>query len=163
MTNKLLGCAVAACWLYAAGASAQTTLTPPECAGKTGQQLDQCVRDITQPSTFGSFEPYEQKPDPSQLLNCLMVNRADEGFCIARNEIILACRNRVKNPDFDACVTRLIGRPQLPRAADCARVPAAQRNRCTLRNKAFEECLADPYRYFICLGDKINAKPANTK
>ena len=158
MIDKLFRCAVVACGLYAAAASAQTTLMPPECAGKTGVQLDECVRNITQPSVFGGFEPFEQTPDPSQLLNCLMVSKADEGFCIQRNEIILECRNRVKNPDFDACVSRLIGRPQLPIAADCSRLPAAQRNRCALRNKSFNECLSDPYRYFICLGDKMNAK-----
>lgn len=158
MTNKLFRCAVVVCALYAATAPAQSTLLPPECAGKTGQQLDQCVRDITQTINFGGFEAFEQKPDPSQTINCLMVNRADEGFCIARNEIILECRNRVKHPDFEACVNRLIGRPQQPRAADCARVPTAQRNRCALRNNSSAECLTDPYRYFICLGDKINAK-----
>ncbi len=154
----LSGCTLVVLSLCAAAAHAQSTLLPPECAGKTGQQLDQCVRDITQTMNFGGFEPTEQKADPRQLLNCLTVNRADEGFCIARNEIILECRNPAKHPDFDACANRLVTRPQLPRAADCARVVPAQRKQCALRNKLFDECLNDPWLYFICLGEKIHAK-----
>ena len=148
------GCAVL--WLYAAAALAQSTILPPECKGKTGAQLDQCVRDVTQPATFDGAEPFTEKVDPRRLLNCLKIYRADESFCIARNEIILECRNYTKHPDFDACATRLITRPQLPRAADCTRAAPAERNRCVLRNKVFGECLANPWLYFECLGEKTN-------
>jgi hypothetical protein len=141
-----------------APAFAQSTLLPPACAGKTGAQLDQCVRDLTQPTDSDIFQPIEQKVDPRQLFNCLTVNRADEGFCIARNEIILECRRPAKYPDFDACANRLAARPQLPLAADCAQVAPAQRNQCALRNKVFKECLNDPWLYFICLGEKMHAK-----
>ena len=133
-------------------------MLPPACAGKTGAQLDLCVRDIFLPTGPEVFEATEQKTDPRRLLNCLMVNRADEGFCIARNEIILECRTPAKYPDFDACANNLITRPQLPRAADCARVAPAKRNQCALRNKVFNDCLSDPWLYFICLGEKMNAK-----
>jgi len=51
---------------------------------------------------------------------------------------------------------RLITRPQLPRAADCARSAPAERNRCALRNKVFGECFANPWLYFECLGEKMN-------
>ena len=152
------GCLAVLC-MCAATAHAQSTLLPPACAGKTGAQLDQCVRDLTLPTGPDRFEPAAQlPPDPSQLLNCLMVNRADENFCIWRNEIILECRNRAKYPDFDTCTARLIERPQLPRAADCARVAPSQRSQCALRNKSFSECLKDPWRYFICLGEKMQSK-----
>ena len=153
----LFGCALILS-LHSTTGNAQTTLLPPACAGKTGAQLDQCVRDITLPMGPEILELTEQKADPRQLLNCLMVNRADEGFCIARNEIILECRNPIKYTDFDACANRLVTRPRLPRAAECAHVAPAQRNRCAARNKVFSECLKDPWLYFICLGEKINAK-----
>jgi hypothetical protein len=162
MTNNpkrwwLAGCAIL--WLYAPAAIAQSTLMPSECSGKSGAQLDQCVRNMTQSNNIGgAFQPAEQKADPSRLLNCVMVDRADEGFCIARNEIIIECRNHAKNPDFDACVKNLIEGPQLPRAANCTRVAADQRDRCNLRNKVFNACLADPWLYFVCLGAKLNAK-----
>ncbi len=153
----LFGCALVLS-VCAAMASAQTTLLPPACAGKTGAQLDLCVRDVTLPMGPEILELTEQKADPRQFLNCQWVNRADEGFCIAHNEIILECRTPAKHPDFDACANRLITRPQPPRAADCTRLPPAQRNQCTLRNKVFNECLSDPWRYFICLGEKMNAR-----
>lgn len=141
--------------IVAAASHAQSTLLPPECAGKAGAQLDQCVRDVTQPSNTGAFEPLEQKPDPRQLLNCLTANPADEGFCIARNEIVLNCSNPAKHPDFEACVKPLMERPPLPLAANCSRVASAQRSRCALRNTVFKECLKDPWLYFACLGEKM--------
>ncbi len=152
------GCAMIVPWLHVAAASAQSTLLPPECAGKTGAQLDQCVRDITQTHTMGKFEPTEQKVDPRQLLNCGTVNPADESFCIARNQVILECRVPAKHPDFEACANRLMSRPQPPRVADCSRVAPAQRNRCQARNKIFTECVKDPWLYFVCLGEKMSLK-----
>src|SRR4051812_45462454 len=156
MTCRALIAALLLFWIGVA--HAQSTLLPPSCAGKTGAELDQCVRDLTVPTGATQFQPIEQHPDPSQLLNCLMVNRADENFCIAHNEILLECRQRNRHPDFDACTSRLIERQQLPVAADCSRVAAANRNECGLRNKFFAECQQDPWRYFICLGQKIYAK-----
>ena len=133
-------------------------MLPPQCAGKTGAELDQCVRNITQPINVGGFEPVEQKEDPRQILNCSTVHRADEGFCIAHNEIILECRTPAKYADFDECARRLSERPPQPRAADCVRAAPAQRNQCALRNKVIAECLKDPWMYFICLGQKLHAK-----
>jgi hypothetical protein len=138
-------------------AQAPSTLLPPACAGKSGAQLDQCVRDLTTPTNVEAFEPGEQKPNPAALMNCNLVNRADQGFCIAHNEIALEC-GKPKHRDFDACVISLIGRPQLPRAADCRAEPAGQRDICGLRNKVFAECLKDPWLYFLCVGEKIYAK-----
>src|SRR5882757_1167075 len=88
------------CWLVVsltllsgtAMAQSQSTLLPPQCADKTGARLDQCVRDLTAPSGNGQFAPIDAKTDLRMLLNCNMVNPADQGFCIARNEIILECR-----------------------------------------------------------------------
>ncbi len=134
-----------------------STLLPPACAGKSGAQLDQCVRDLTAPSNVDSFEPIEQKPNPAALMNCNLVNRADQGFCIAHNEIALEC-GKPKYREFDACVVSLIGRPQLPRAGDCQREAPAQRDFCGRRNKFFAECLKDPWLYFICLGEKLYPK-----
>src|SRR4051812_48714991 len=114
---------IAALLLLAADlAPAQSTLMPPECAGKTGALLDQCVRDLTAPSGAEEFQPLPpQPPNPSQMIYCAMVNRADEGFCIAHNEILIECRQANKHPNFDACTRRLIERQQLPVAADCSR------------------------------------------
>ena len=154
----VLGFAVIVPWLCVTTVHAQSTLLPPECAGKTGAQLDQCVRDLAQPSNTGAFEPLEQKPDPRQLLNCLTANPADEGFCIARNRVILNCVNPAKHPDFEACVKQRIVLTPVPLAANCSRVAPSQRNRCALRNKVFSECLKDPWLYFTCLGEKTAPK-----
>jgi hypothetical protein len=145
-------------WSTAPLAQAQSTLLPPQCAGKTGAQLDQCVRDLTAPTGVEVFEPIEAKTDLRALLNCNMVNRADQGFCIARNEIILECRKPARYADFDACAGQLISRPQQPRIADCSPAAAGQQNACTLRNKYMTECLKDPWLYFMCLGEKMYSK-----
>lgn len=139
-------------------AHAQSTLLPPECAGKTGNHLDQCVRDLTPPTGNGQFEPLEPKANPRVLLNCNVVHSADQGFCIARNEIILECRKTPKHADFDACVNQLIARPQRPQAADCARSGGNQQSTCDLRNKYLADCLKDPWLYFSCLGEKTYGK-----
>ena len=142
-------------WSMGALAQAQSTLLPPQCAGKTGAQLDQCVRDLTAPTASEHFEFIQPKTDPKALLNCNMLNRADQGFCIARNEIIIECRKPAKYASFDACVSGLITRPQRPHVADCSRAAAGQRDACGLRNKYMAECLKDPWQYFICLGEKM--------
>src|SRR4051812_31703038 len=95
-------------------AQPQSKLVPPQCAGKSGAQLDQCVRDSTEPTGAERFEPAERKINPNAMLNCNTANRADQGFCIARNEIIAECRNVAKHPDFQACTNQLITRPQPP-------------------------------------------------
>src|SRR4051812_30978623 len=87
--------------LTPAWARAQGTLLPPQCAGKSGAQLDQCVRDLTAPSSVEQFESVEQKPNPAALMNCNLAIPADQGFCIAHNEIVLECRTPKKYPDFD--------------------------------------------------------------
>jgi hypothetical protein len=162
MTLAARWCAVAGTcaallWPLAAPA-APSTLLPPQCAGKTGASLDECVRDLTAPTGVDVFEPSEAKPDPRTLLNCNILIPADQGFCIARNEIILECRKSSKHPDFDACVSNLISRPQQPQVAECPRTATGQQNACALRNKYLTECLKDPWLYFMCLGEKMSAK-----
>ena len=142
----------------AAMAQGQSTLLPPECKGKTSAALDQCVRELTVPTGSEFFEPIEQKTDPRALLNCNLINRADQGFCISRNEIILECRKPARYSDFNACANRLIVRLQSPRAAECARAAPGQREACVVRNKVMGECLKEPWLYFICLGEKLYPK-----
>ena len=144
--------------LNAAAGQTQTTMLPPACAGMTGEQLNLCVRDITLPQITPTLEPVEAKPDPAQLLNCRTVLRADEDYCIARNEIVLECRNRGKYPDFEQCANPLTKAQAQPPAANCASAPPAQRKGCELRNKVFAGCFGDPLRYFICLAEKANAR-----
>ena len=152
-------CLSAALWFNfsAADAAEQSTLLPPQCAGKTGAALDQCMRDLTTPTTIEQLEPNGYKPNPAALMNCNFVQSADQGFCIAHNEIVLECR-KPKYQDFDACARNLITRPQTPVAADCSRVAANQRASCELRNKSRAECLQDPWDYFLCIGEKLYGK-----
>jgi hypothetical protein len=162
MTNAARWCAVAgtcaALLSSIAAIAAPSTLLPPQCAGKTGAELDLCVRDLTAPTGVEVFVPIEAKPDPRTLLNCNLVNPADQGFCIARNEIILECRKPGRYADFNACAAELISRPQQPRIADCSSAAAGQQNACALRNKYMAECLKDPWLYFICLGEKMYSR-----
>jgi hypothetical protein len=153
----LLACAAALTLCGAAG-HAQNTILPPACADMTGEQLDRCVRDITLPQLTTKLEPIEATPDPAQLVNCLRTVRADEDFCIARNEIVLECRNLAKYPDFEQCANPLVMAQARPPVANCARVAPARRNECELRNKVFGDCFNDPLRYFICLAQKMNAR-----
>ena len=139
-------------------AADQSTLLPPQCAGKTGGALDQCVRDLTSTTPIEQIGEQEQaKPNPAALMNCNIVNRADQGFCIAHNEIVLECR-LPKYPNFDECARRLITRPPQPKPADCSRAAANQRDLCAARNKVYADCLKDPWLYFLCLGDKLYVK-----
>jgi hypothetical protein len=144
--------------LCAAAVYAQSTVMPAACVGKTGAQLDQCVRDIAPSTGSDVFETTAPQLNPRQILNCVVVNRSDEGFCGSRNSVVLECRKTAKYPDFDACATRLIAQVQIPGIADCGRVPRAQRGQCALRNKVFNECLKDPWNYFICLDQKAGGK-----
>ena len=157
MRFGLLGCA-AGLMICAAAGQAQTTLLPPACAGMTGEQLDLCVREITLPQLTTRMDPTEAKPDPAQPMNCLTVVRADEDYCIARNEIVLECRNRDKHSDFEQCANPLVMAQPKPPVANCSRVAPSRRKECELRNKVFGECTSDPLRYFICLAAKINEK-----
>ena len=133
-------------------------MLPSACAGLTGEPLDRCVRDITLPQLTPKLEPVEAKPDPAQLVNCLTTVRADEDFCIARNEIVLECRNLARHPDFEQCAKPLVMAQSMPPVANCERVAPARRKECELRNKVFGECIDDPLRYFICLAGKMNAR-----
>ncbi len=152
--SVILLSAVALCATYAL---AQHSMIPPPCAGKTGEALDQCVRDITPPLTV-RVNPVEPAQDPAQTVNCLRVHPADRNFCIARNEIIGECRNRVKYPDFSQCVTDYLSRLAMPRAADCSRGTSDARSECAARNKALLECKDDPLRYFGCLVGKMSRR-----
>ena len=149
--------AVALC-CFALSAHAQMSILPPQCIGKSGEALDKCVREITAPQYTQRLEPVELKADPMELVNCLRVGRADQEFCIQRNEVILECRNRVRHPDLSKCLAVFIARPTLPRAADCSGVDRELRNECVLRNKVYGECVHDLLRYFICLGEKMSRK-----
>lgn len=157
MRAAVAGCA-AVMMSLAAGVGAQSTLLPPACAGMKGDQLDRCVRDVTLPEMTTRMEPVEAKPDPAQPVNCRTVVRADEDFCIARNEIVLECRNGTKHPDFEQCATPLVMAQPKPPAADCMRVAPARRQQCEARNKVYLQCTDDPLRYFICLAEKMNAR-----
>jgi len=160
MTTRLIRLLLAAGALCAAFSAvrAQTNMLPPQCAGKKGDALDQCVREATPPVRSPHAELIEQKPDARMPANCLMVVRADQGFCIARNDAILDCRDPKKYKDFDGCLDTAMKRLPLPGAADCSRIDKTQRTACAQRNKYYKECLADPLRYFICLGEKTARK-----
>jgi hypothetical protein len=151
---------LATCALCAAFgvARAQTSMLPPQCAGMKGDALDQCVRNATPPVITPRVEPVEQKPDPRQPVNCTLVLRPDQDFCIARNDALLECRDPRKYPDPNACLNAAMKRLLPPKAADCSRIDKTQRNACAQRNKHYQECLADPLRYFICLGEKTARK-----
>ena len=97
----------AAMLIFAATAPAQTTLLPRQCAGMTGDQLDLCVRNITLPQMVPTIEDVAVKPDPAQPMDCATVTRADEDYCIARNQIVIECRKRNKYPDFEQCANPL--------------------------------------------------------
>jgi hypothetical protein len=141
--------------LTTAGARAQMSLLPPSCANLTGEALDKCVRDIAVPVIVPKLAPVEPPlPDPSQLTNCTRVLSADREFCVWRNEIILACRNRAKYPDFGACYGNFIANAAKPVAANCAREKADLRGGCAGRNAVFAKCLEEPLSYFLCLSNK---------
>jgi hypothetical protein len=150
---RLLGIAAALCMHPVAGL-AQMSILPEPCIGKTGDELDRCVRDITPPQRTQSLEPADPAPNPEQMVNCLKVNPADQQFCIRRNEVILECRNQLKYPDFGQCFANYIVRAGKPVAANCQKEKPALRAQCAARNAVFGKCLADPLRYFVCIGNQ---------
>jgi len=151
----LLG--IGAC-LAAAGAAAQMSLLPPACAQLNGEALDNCVRNITAQVIVPNPEAVEPPPpDPAQLANCTHVATADQEFCIWRNEIIVACRNGAKYPDFAACFANFAPNLKRPPTANCAREKPERRAACTSRNAVFAKCLEDPLGYFLCVAN--NGKP----
>jgi len=86
---------------------------------------------------------------------------ADLEYCIGRNEIILACRNKAKYPDFAACFTGFIPNLKPPASANCAREKAELRASCAARNPVYSKCLEYPLGYFLCLANK-GTLPART-
>ena len=142
-------------WLAALAvtpALAQTSMLPPACAQLNGEALDQCVRNIATPVIVPNLGPVEPPPpDPAALANCTRVLAADQEFCVWRNEILLACRDRAKYPDFGACYTKFIANVGKPVAANCAREKAELRAGCATRNAVFAKCLDEPLGYFLCL------------
>ncbi len=143
------------CWLAALAAApvlAQTSMLPPSCAHLNGDALDQCVRNIATPVIVPNLGPVEPPPpDPAALANCTRVLAADQEYCVWRNEILLACRDRAKYPDFGACYTKFIANIAKPVAANCAREKPDVRAGCAARNTVFTQCLDEPLGYFLCL------------
>lgn len=138
--------------LAALPARAQNSLLPPACARLSGDALDQCVRNITTPVIVPNLEATElPPPDPAALANCTRVLAADQEFCIWRNEILLACRNRAKYPDFGSCYTTFIANVNKPLIARCEFEKTEVRATCSARNAVFAKCLEDPLGYFLCL------------
>ena len=149
----------AALLLAAAPAAAQMSLLPPACANLNGEALDKCLRDIAAPVIVPKLEALEPPPpDPAAPANCTQVLAADRDFCVWRNEIVLACRNRAKYPDFNACFAQYIPNVAKPGVANCAREQASQRTFCAARNTVYAKCLEEPLGYFLCLATQ--AKPA---
>jgi hypothetical protein len=141
--------------LAGAGEPAQMSLLPPACAHLNGEALDKCVRDITVTQIAPKLEAVEAPPpDPAQLANCTRVLNADQDFCIWRNELILACRNTAKYPNFAACFSQFIPNLKTPVTANCAREKAELRAACAARNAVFAKCLEQPLAYFLCVANQ---------
>jgi len=142
--------------LYATAGHAQMSVLPPQCAGKSGDALDKCVRDIMPPQRSQRIEPVELQADPKQLVNCETVNVADRTFCVMRNQNILECRKRQKHPDPEQCLSNAMAGAPVPQVANCAPLAPLKKPECFQRNKVYKDCFADPLRYFICLGQKTS-------
>ncbi len=142
--------------VFAAGTShAQMSLLPPACASLTGPALDKCVRDITVEQMVPRLEAVELPPaDPSKTQNCNQVLRADQTFCIGRNEIILHCKSAARNADFMGCFTKYIPNVAKPALANCALEPSDRRGECAARNRHYGACLDAPLSYFLCVGNQ---------
>ena len=141
--------------LFAGSTRAQMSLMPPACAELKGDALDKCVRDIAVPQLVLKIEPADlPPPDIRELADCTRTLLADRDFCVGRNEIVLACSNKAKHPDFSACFAKFIPNVGLPAAANCAREKADVRNACAARNSFYAKCLAEPLGYFLCLANK---------
>src|SRR5271154_3658127 len=134
-------------------ALAQSSMVPPTCADKAGEALRACVRDITPVEKIEHMTPVKLAADPAQPINCLQVSRADQAYCVSRNEIILECRNKTKYPDFDKCFSKYaVNVPKLS-SANCTRIGPEMRSQCQHRNLVYTKCASDPLRYFVCLKD----------
>jgi len=134
---------------------AQMSLLPPACASLTGPALDKCVRDITVEQMVPRLEAVEPPPaDPSKTQNCNQVLRADQTFCIGRNEIILHCKSAARNADFMGCFTKYIPNVAKPALANCALEPSDRRGECAARNRHYGACLDEPLSYFLCVGNQ---------
>ena len=155
--KRTLACLLGAAFsIAAAAAGAQMSLLPPACASLHGDALDKCVRDITVTQIEPKLEAVEPPPpDPAQTANCTYVLPADREYCIWRNELVLACRNKTKYPDFTACFTKYLPNIAKPAAvANCAREKASLQAACSARNTHYAKCLEDPLSYFLCLANK---------
>jgi len=150
--NTLSTLLAAGFFLVVSEAPGQMSLLPPSCAELKGDALDKCVRDISVPQPV--FRMEQAPPPPPNIAHiplCEKVIRADEVFCIGRNEIILACLNKSKYPDFNACFEKFIPNIPKPGVADCARAKPGTRNACEARNAVYTKCLGEPLGYFLCL------------
>lgn len=138
-------------FLLAPGAAAQTITIPEPCAGRSGDALRDCMRDITPAKQILRIAPIEAPPNPAQMINCLRVYPADREFCVRRNALIIACSDNAKHQNFAQCFTQHIGRA--PAAAEnCAALGAKAAKSCAQRNELYAGCMSDPLRYFACLG-----------
>jgi hypothetical protein len=101
------------------------------------------------------LEAVEPPPaDPSKTQNCNQVLRADQTFCIGRNEIILHCKSAARNADFMGCFTKYIPNVAKPALANCALEPSDRRGECAARNRHYGACLDEPLSYFLCVGNQ---------
>ena len=154
-TPALLRIVCTALVFTAATGHAQMRLLPPACASLTGPALDKCVRDITVEQVVPRLEAVEPPPpDPSKTQNCNQVLRADQTFCIGRNEIILHCRSGQRNADFMGCFTKYIPNVAKPALANCAVEQSDRRGECAARNQYYGACLNEPLSYFLCVGNQ---------
>ena len=136
---------------------AQSSLLPAPCVGKTGAELDACVRDIA-PPLKPQLEPTPLVQNPAQTVDCNKVHRADQGFCLQRNEVIVECRNSSKHPDFRECFDKYIARAVKPDQLNCEKEKGTTRTACLTRNTRAIACINDPLRYFYCIvGDDARA------
>jgi len=132
-------------------ARAQSVAPPPACAGKTGEELRDCVRNATPADAAQRVEPFSSGSPYAQTVNCARVYPADRPFCLHRNQVIIECRHRARHPDFQACFQHYIANAPVPGDERCTG-KKAQRSACEQRNAAHAQCRAYPLRYFSCLG-----------
>ena len=143
---------VAAC-MAGGGVSAQNGTIPDVCASKTGDALRACMQDVTPAEEIEQLTPVERTPDPAQLIDCRQASAADLKFCIGRNEVIVACRDKSKHPDFNACFAKYAPNIPAPTAENCKRSDTKSRAQCRRRNASYSKCALDPLRYFTCLAN----------
>jgi hypothetical protein len=132
---------------------AQNGTLPNPCTGKSGEVLRECMRIITPEVRSEQFIPALTAADPAVLMNCMSVFHADQNFCAGRNEVILACRNNIKHPDFGQCFASYAPNILAAGPENCVRVGATSRAQCKRHNRIYAKCVADPLRYFACLSE----------